>query len=211
MLLREGLAGRIVSTAVLTSLLEGGNARRWGLVNRALKAGELVRLKRGLYTIDHHIAGKSPGLFTIANRIVPESYVSMESALGYLGWLQEEPSSVHSSIPRGRESSFLNPFGRFVYHRVPFRESHFLLGVERYSSEGDHFLMASAERALADTLFTRKLEWKGINALAAQLRVDPGLLGELDLDVLQELATGSRSRSLRRYLNSLAFSLGGRT
>ena len=211
MLLQNGMAGRIVSTAVLTSLLEGGDARRWGLVNRALRAGELIRLKRGLYTINPDIAGKSPGLFAVANRIVPESYVSMETALGYHGWLQEEPAAVHSSIPRGRENSFVNPFGRFVYHRVPFRESRFLLGVERHSSGRDHFLIAGAERALADTLFTRELEWEGINALAAQLRVDPGLLGELDLDVLKELAAGCRSRLLKRYLSSLVFSLGGRT
>ena len=211
MLLGEGLAGRIVSTAVLTSLLKGGDARRWGLVNRALRAGELVRLKRGLYTIAPDIAGKSPELFTIANRIVPESYVSMESALGYHGWLQEEPIAVHSCIPRGRDNSFVNPFGRFVYKRVPFGENRFLLGVERHSSERDPFLIAGPERALADTLFARKMEWKGINALEAQLRIDPGLLGELDLDVMKEIATGSRSRSLGNYVSSLLFSLGGRT
>ena len=86
-----------------------------------------------------------------------------------------------------------------------------MLGVERHSSGWDHFLIAGAERALADTLFTRELEWEGINALAAQLRVDPGLLGELDLDVLKELAAGCRSRRLKRYLSSLVFSLGGNT
>lgn len=209
LLLKKGFAGRIVSTAVISSLLEGGDARRWGLVNRALKKGELIRLKRGLYALDPRIGGVSPGLFVIANRIVPESYVSMESALGYHGWLQEEPAAVYSAIPRGRTNSCANAFGRFVYRRVPFTGMRFLLGVERQSSGREAYLIAGAERALVDTLSARNLEWEGINALEAELRIDSGLLGKLDLDLLKELSAGCRSRTLRKCLGSLRFALGG--
>ncbi len=210
LLLKKGFAGRVVSTAVISSLLEGGNASRWGLVNRALKEGELIRLKRGLYALSPRIGGKSPELFVIANRIVPESYVSMESALGYQGWLQEEPAAVHSAIPRGRASSFTNAFGRFIYLRVPITGNRFLLGVERHSSGGEAYLIANAERALVDTLSARNLEWEGINSLEGKLRIDPGLLGELDLNLLKELATGCRSQPLRKHIASIRYALGGK-
>jgi|GEM_PF-101284 len=209
LLLRKGFAGRVVSTAVISSLVEGGEASRWGLVNRALNKGEIIRLKRGLYALNPEIGGESPGLFVIANRIVPESYVSMESALGYHGWLQEEPAAVQSAISRGRAGSFANAFGQFVYQKVPITTSSFLLGVERHSSKGEAYLIAGTERALVDTLAARKPEWEGINALQAKLRIDSEFFEKLDLNLLDELVTVCRSRALRKYLNCLRFALGG--
>lgn len=209
LLLKKGFAGRVLSTAVLSSLLEGGDARRWGLVNRALKKGELIGLKRGLYALDPGIGGVSPGIFVIANRIVPESYVSMESALGYHGWLQEEPAAVYSAVPRGRANGFVNAFGSFIYRRVPITAGSFLLGVDRQSPGDAAYLIAGAERALVDTLSARNLQWEGINTLEAELRIDPGLLGRLDLELIKELSAGCRSRTLRKCLGSLRFALGG--
>src|SRR3546814_11016461 len=46
-----GLADHILSERQLGRLLGGGDARRYGLVNRALKDGSLLRVKRGTYLL----------------------------------------------------------------------------------------------------------------------------------------------------------------
>lgn len=44
---------RVFCDAQLRRMLGGSDARRYGLVNRALKVGELHRVKRGLYALDN--------------------------------------------------------------------------------------------------------------------------------------------------------------
>lgn len=51
-LIKEGMTGRILSTAAISNLIEGSSNRKWGLVHRALESGELVQLRRGLYVLD---------------------------------------------------------------------------------------------------------------------------------------------------------------
>lgn len=46
-----GLADRFLNHRQLAELLGGSGARRYGLVNRALKDGSLIRLKRGCYVL----------------------------------------------------------------------------------------------------------------------------------------------------------------
>ncbi len=41
---------------------------------------------------------------SVANRLAPESYVTMESALGYLGWLQEEPETPEIIVNTEKET-----------------------------------------------------------------------------------------------------------
>lgn len=208
-LIKEGMPGRVLSTAVISNLIEGSANRRWGLVHRALESGELIQLKRGLYVLDPALTGRDLSIFTIANRMVPESYISMETALDYHGWLQEEPASVRSCIPAGRSRSYQNHFGEFIYRSLPASKSDFFLGVRRAGSDDSTFLIAGPERALGDTLFSRQLEWQGITGLCSSLRVDLGVLESLDLGLLRELVEFYRSPELRKFLRNLVKALGG--
>lgn len=51
LIVEAGLADRILSEHELADLVGGSDARRYGLVNRALKDGSLVRLTRGTYVL----------------------------------------------------------------------------------------------------------------------------------------------------------------
>ena len=157
-LIKSGMSGRIVSTAVVTDLVKGGKQRRWGLLHRALESGELKKLKRGLYALDPALTGKEISILTIANRLAPDSYVSMETALGHHGWLQEEPVAIRSCTPSGRSRSYRNHFGDFLYSTLPALGSDYYLGVLREESAGDVYMIAGIERALGDTLFLRQLQ-----------------------------------------------------
>lgn len=141
--------------------------------------------------------------------MVPEGYVSMETALDYHGWLQKAPASVRSCIPVGRSRSYQNHFGEFIYKSLPVRGSDFFLGVRRAGSGSNTFLIAGRERALGDTLLTRQLRWKGVSGLCSSLRVDLDVLKDLDLVMLRELSEFYRSPKLRKYLRNLQQALGG--
>lgn len=209
LLFKKGMKGRILSTSVITNLVQGSPGRRWGLVHRALKSGELIQLKRGLYVLDPSLTEQETSTFTIANRLIAESYVSMESALGYHGWLQEELTAVQSCIPEGRTRRYRNQFGEFIYRSVPNNGSDFYLGVRREESEQNYFLIAGPERAMGDTLLSRKPRWQGITGLCSSLRIDIELLDGMDLNLLKELSSFYRSPELRHYLRNLQSALGG--
>ena len=52
LVLKTEYSGMIITPAIITRLAGGSHARRWGLVNRALKCNELIRLKRGMYILN---------------------------------------------------------------------------------------------------------------------------------------------------------------
>lgn len=209
LLLKSKYRNQFVTSDMINRLLEGSSARRWGLVNRALKKSELIKLRRGLYTLDPAIAGTVISRFSIANRMVPESYITQETALGYYGWLQEEPVLIQSGIGSGRRREYLNTFGEFVYERIPVSEADFLKGVDRVALSGSHVLIASRERALCDTVNNRGLKWKGIVGLCEELRTDVSNLYRLNQQILKELSRIYKFKNTRLVLSKLLYALGG--
>src|SRR3546814_16431713 len=67
-----GLADHILSERQLGNLLGGGDARRNGLVNRALKDGYLLRGKRGTYLQAKRNRAENINPFAIAQGLTPE-------------------------------------------------------------------------------------------------------------------------------------------
>ncbi|MCD4708555.1 MAG: hypothetical protein K8S62_12555 [Candidatus Sabulitectum sp.] len=209
LLLKSKHRNRLITPETVNRLAGGTSARQWGLVNRALKSGDLIRLKRGLYVLSPVLTRDEISRLSIANRMVPESYITQETALAYYGWLSEEPVLVQSCIGSGRSRVLQNYFGEFIYERIPVSPEDFLKGVERISLSGTHILIASRERALGDTVYRRGLEWEGIIGLCEQLRTDVSYIYGLDLRILRELSGVYRSARTKTVLSSLANALGG--
>ncbi|MCK5034255.1 MAG: hypothetical protein KAS73_00055 [Candidatus Sabulitectum sp.] len=209
LVLKSRYKNRLITPEIISRLLAGSSARQWGLVNRALKSGELLKLKRGLYLLNSTVTGADISRFSIANRMVPESYITQETALGYYGWLSEEPLLIQSCIGIGRSRVFLNTFGEFCYERIPVSSKNFLVGVNRIYSTEAHVLIASQERALTDTISRRNFEWHGVVGICEQLRTDVSNIYGLDLKALRELSGIYRSRKTNSFLSDLLHALGG--
>src|SRR3989338_3440091 len=62
---------------------------------RLVRAGALIRLKRGLYALAH----TQPDELVMANLIYRPSYVSLESALNYYGIIPDVVENVTSVSP----------------------------------------------------------------------------------------------------------------
>src|SRR3546814_17352002 len=83
----SGLADHILSERRLGDLLGGSDARRYGLVNRALKDGSLIRIQRGVYLLGQQFRSEPALPFAIAQGMVPGSYVSFSTPLAPYGWI----------------------------------------------------------------------------------------------------------------------------
>ena len=70
-------------------ILRGSKDSRYGLIKRALKKSEIIRIRRGLYCLAKKYERRPLNLFSIAQLIYGPSYVSLESALSYHGWVPE--------------------------------------------------------------------------------------------------------------------------
>jgi len=190
----------IFSQAEVAVALDGSAFRRHALVKRALAHGEILGIRRGLYCLAPRFQKKPVSVFAAAQRIYGPSYVSMESALSYHGWI---PEAVHSctNASYGNAREFHTPLGLFVYCRVPQRV--FYREVERLvDPSGNVFFMASPVKALADYVYVHQPDWNAIGDAAESLRIEPEDLTSASLAQMDELSRNYSNHRVRRFLES---------
>ena len=171
--LDAGYADRVLSERQLARLLGGSDQRRYGLVNRALKAGSLVWLKRGVYVLADRFRSTPAHPFSIAQALAPGSYISLETALAFHGLIPEAVYATVSITP-GRKSKEIDneQFGRFSFYPLAVHPSAFLEGVARVQLNNQTVFVASPARALLDLVAYRKVGWKGPAWVEHGLRID---------------------------------------
>jgi len=191
---------------VLVWLGESRNSVR-NVIKRAIASGEIIHLRRGLYCLSDKYNSHGISRNLLANLIYGPSYVSMEAALAYHGWIPEAVHAVTSvALPRAR--SFETPMGVFDYVQV--RQDPLLAGVERLSAENSSlsFLMARPLKALCDLVAARGLDWTGTEPLVESLRIDEDWLETLKRGDFDEVSKVYYSLRARRFLEGLRKELG---
>ncbi len=185
-LVQRGWAGRVLSQAQLARVLDGSAQRRYNLVHRALKAGELLQLRRGCYVVAPVLGNGLPHTFVLAQSLQPGSYVSFESALSFHGWIPESVP-VTLSVTPGRRRQEVNHAVLGLYRFVPLalRQGGLLAAVDRHTFGGQAALIAQPIRALLDLLCLRKQPLVGLAAITRPLRIDPDLLGQVPSEAWQ--------------------------
>jgi predicted transcriptional regulator of viral defense system len=122
-LIEEGLAERVLTDGQVSRLVEGSRQRRYHLVNRAMKAGELIRLRRGLYMLADKYRSQPCHPYMLAQVLVPGGYVSLESALSFHGWIPEAVYTTASIVPNRKMKDFsYEQMGLFTFDTLPVRE-----------------------------------------------------------------------------------------
>lgn len=190
---------------VLVWFGEGRNSVR-GIVKRAIAAGEIIHIRRGLYCLAPKYRRQGISCNVIANIIYGPSYVSMESALSVHGWI---PEAVHSvvSVSLGRAKSFETPMGYFDYVQIAQRP--LMAAVERVRDESSvTFLVAKPLKAIADYVAARGMDWRGVEPLEESLRIERDDLDSLSTDDFEELEGVYKSLRARRFLAGLRKELG---
>ena len=104
-------------------------------------AGDLVRLKRGLYGFSDQIKDQ----VEIARALYTPAYISLESALHHHGILPDVTFGLSLVTPRGTRS-FKTPVGQFLYYQI---KQNLFWGYDPKT------LMAEPEKALLDYFYLK--------------------------------------------------------
>ena len=208
-ILEQGLADRFIKTSQLAQLIGGSPDRRYGLVNRAMKSGELVRLHRGLYVLADRYRSRLCHPFALAQALVPGSYISFETALAYHGWIPERVFTTASVVPGRKSRKYKNEKqGLYSFHPLAIQSGYFLEMVSRVQLDGQMVLMARPCRALLDLVCLQKKSWKGINWLYEGLRIDSDFLETITRRDINILKLIYKHKRVKFFLSSLSLELG---
>ena len=159
------------------------------------KSGEIIRLKRNLFIINPELTGKDTDARLCANHLYGPSYVSLQWALRYYSLIPEQVFMM-TSVTTKRSRSFKTPLGIFSYMQVP--DGYFPIGINSTEENGVHFLVASPEKALCDTILQDNfVPHQSVKALVAyleeDLRLDMEMLQKFDVRIIREcLETGRK-------------------
>jgi len=172
---------------------------RYALVKRAIASNDIIHIRRGLYGLSKKHQKSGMNLFELAQAICGPSYVSLESALSYHGWIPESVPTI-TSVCLNRSKEFSTPMGVFSYSRLPKFN---YIGVERISSGKTLFLMAEPSRALIDMVAIYRKDWRGIDPLASSLRIEQGDLKKLNKEILTRLKNKKISQRATIFIDGL--------
>jgi len=194
---REAIPSDYFSEFELARILEGTPNRRYGLVKRALANGDLIQLRRGIYSLGKHFQRAPLHHFELAQRIYVSSYVSLESALAFHSWIPEGVYTT-TSICMKRSASFDTPVGSFSYTRIP--EFNFI-GVERLTHARSIFLVSSPTKAITDYVVVHKVDLLP-NQLRESLRIEEENWKKLSYKLLEEISESYRNLRLRAFVRA---------
>lgn len=187
------------TTAELLRVLPHTPDGRYGLMKRAMNAGDIIRIRRGLFALSRKHQRNGIDLFELAQKVYGPSYVSLESALSYHGWIPEGVQTT-TSVSFRRSKEFTTPIGVFSYSRI----SRFnYIGVERITSGPSSFFVADPTRALIDLVFVNKKDWTGFDPLLSDLRIEQNTLTILNRKILMDMRKLRLSQKVTRFIDGL--------
>ena len=160
-------------------------------LSRWRQTGKIYQLRRGLYCLAPPFQKVTPHPFLVANRLLPRSYVSLQSALAFYGMIPEYVP-VTTSVTTGRPSHWVTPLGPFDFRhiQVDFFDGYRFMDL----GENQRTFIATPEKALLDLVY---LEPGGDEPdYLAELRLNN--LGRLDWQLLERLARKLEKPKLMR-------------
>ncbi|NOR11986.1 MAG: hypothetical protein GQ545_01910 [Candidatus Aminicenantes bacterium] len=120
------------------------------LLVRWVKAGRIIQLRRGVYTLAEPYRKVNPHPFLMANRLKKASYVSLQSALAHYGMIPEYVPVV-TSITTGRPEHLQTDMGGFIYRHI---KKTFFKGFHEIEVTPSQFaFIASPEKAFLDLAY----------------------------------------------------------
>lgn len=162
------------------------------------KNGNLIRIKRGLYTDDIDNDKE-----LIANVCYSPSYISFEYALSYYGIIPEYVSTYTSAVYGKKNNKFYSvENASFEYKSIPC--SVFFKGITIMKNKnGYNYKMATKEKALCDLLYSKYpvRSFASLKVLLFEnLRIDYEELIRLDKEFIKEIIPLYHSNTLNTFL-----------
>ncbi len=196
----EKVPSEILTNDTLKSLIPGGADSLYGIIKRAIAKGDLIHIRRGLYIIGKKFQRRGINLFELAQKIYGPSYISLESALSYHGWIPEAVYTVTSACS-ARSKEFRTPLGEFSFTHIPARPLY--SGIERVKTSESIYLMASPWKALLDYAYAYKKEWRKLEDISKDLRIEKESLVRSGPQLLHELGESYKSKRIAEFVDKI--------
>jgi predicted transcriptional regulator of viral defense system len=160
-------------------------------MSRWVKAGKLIQLTKGLYTLAEPYRKRAPHPFVLANAIRKASYVSLQSALGHFGMIPEHVPLV-TGVTTQRPGRVETPLGHFLFRHI---KKDWFTGYRQVDvGSRQNAFVATPEKALLDLVYLTP----GADNYEFLMELRLQNLEVLDRDALVRLARTSKSPKLQR-------------
>ena len=175
-----------------------GYAKPRDRITTLLAAGNLIRIRKGLYVFGEKYRRNPVNRIMLSNLIYGPSYVSLDYALSFYGLIPERVENV-TAVTTGQTKRFHSPFGVFTYQ--PLSPSRYAAGFSMKMESGAGFLIASPEKALIDKVWSdkrfhpkRPIDFEAF--FFDDLRLDEKAFSNLDREQFCNIAETFRSRKI---------------
>jgi predicted transcriptional regulator of viral defense system len=170
-------------------------------LSRWEKKGYLKKIRRGFYCFREQELNRD-FLFYSANKIYAPSYVSLETALKYYGFIPEEIFQIISVSPK-KTSSFNTSVSNFAYRHI---KAKLYWGYQLIAFGEQNLLLAEPEKAILDYLYVHPrlktpadFEGMRINRDEFKAQVDPAKLQSY----LNGFSNKQLTKRLKIFLNTI--------
>jgi hypothetical protein len=165
-------------------------------LSRWVAAGRVDQLRRGLYALAPPFRKVSPHPFLVANRLVPASYISLQSALAFYGLIPDVVPTT-TSVTTARPGRWETPLGVYLFRHL---HAGLFTGYRLIDlGQGQHAFVAAPEKALLDLIY---LAPEGdAPAYLQELRLQN--LERLDPEALLQAAKDSGRPKLQRAAHQI--------
>lgn len=174
-------------------------------LNRWVKAGHLIALKRGVYMHRRFYEKRRPeAAFSsvVSAILLPQSYLSLEFVLQKYNILTEITYPV-TAVTGKNTRTITNPLGSFVYRHI---RPELYTGFEIREAYGIPYAQASLAKALFDFLYLRPMAVNTLslhNNLAEELRLNLDELTGQDRNEFIHYIAASKVSKMIRVLKNL--------
>lgn len=207
--LREAIqsySGQPLTHQLLMSLLKDYK-RPNDKIHALIKEGVLKNIKKGLYVTGPTLKINRPEPFLLANHILGPSYISLDSALSYHGFIPERVYELTSMTTKASRR-FQTPMGVFTYIRLSL--PYYSYGILQIKlSDRQYAMIASPEKALCDKVVTTSgLQLRNpknvMSYLMDDLRIDEDNLKALNTKAMLDwLPDASKKESLLMIIKTI--------
>lgn len=183
----------VISIQEIEKAAPGFNPRNLG--NWQAK-GYLKKIRNGWYAVAGQQASE-PLLFAIANQIYTPSYVSLESALSWHGFIPEGVF-ITTSVSSRKTQAFEGELGKFTYQSLQPAQ---MFGFRLVEAGDWRFKIAEPEKVLLDFLHLRP-EYDSPEAVEG-LRLNPFTVSQLDWVKMSRYASSFQNKALLKRLKNV--------
>jgi len=202
----ERIPNAVFSDTEVINLMKVSEDSRYGLIKRATASGDIAYIKKGLYSLAPKYQRRKINLYQLAQYVYGPSYISLESALSYHGWIPEAVPTI-TGICMKKSKDFKTPLGYFSFKRIP--TALFYQGVERIQLEkGDVFFMARPFKALVDYVYIHRKNWQGLEAARDSLRIEAMYFESVQLEELKTLRENYTNHRVQKFIAGAGRELG---